>query len=193
MRYLSRAILPGGLGFAVAVLLAACGGGSGLLSANQSTDLNHQLDAVASAISAGQCTTAASAAQGFDNSVANLTTVNPTLTNNLKQASSALAQQAGPDCHSRPSAPVPTTTKPKTTPSATTTTPKTTPSTPSTTTPSTSTPTNTATGPANTATSPATTTPSPGNTTTNGGSGGAGVGGTGTGTGGSGGASPGSG
>lgn len=181
MRYFPRALLAGGLGFASAVLVA-CGGGSGLLSAGQSSSLNRRLDAVNSAITRGHCTTAAAAAQGFDNAVANLTSVNPTLTNNLKQASSALAQQAGPDCTNRQSSTVVTTPKPtpKPTPKATT---------PTSTTPTT--PAGTSTG--TTPTAPATTPTSTGTTPTIPTTGGAGVGGTGTSRSGGGGAPPGNG
>lgn len=175
MRYISRALLPGVLGFAVAVLVAACGGSSGLLSANQATTLDNQLNTVAAAIDSGQCSAAANAAQGFDNSVSNLSGVGAPLVNRLKQASSALASQAQTDCQSQQTASVPaktTKTKPTTTPTNTT---------PTSSTPTISTPTQTSptTTPNTTSTSPATTTTGTGTTNT---SGGAGLGGTGTGT-----------
>ena len=49
MRYAPRAILAGGLGFAVSCV-AACGGGAGLLSGDQSIALSGQADAVSSAV-----------------------------------------------------------------------------------------------------------------------------------------------
>ena len=49
MGYAPRALLAGGLGFAVSFLVA-CGGGSGLLSADQASSLNGQLDQVSSAV-----------------------------------------------------------------------------------------------------------------------------------------------
>jgi hypothetical protein len=176
MRYISRALLPGVLGFAVAILVAACGGSSGLLSANQATSLDNQLNQIAAAINNSQCSAAASAAQGFDNSVSNLTGVNGRLVNNLKQASSALASQAGQDCQEQQTASVPT--KPAKTKTVT----SSTNSTPTNTTPTSSTPTSTS--PTTTtgttpSTSPATTTSGTGTST----SGGAGLTGTGTGTG----------
>jgi hypothetical protein len=187
MRYISRALLPGVLGFAVAVLVAACGGGSGLLSGDQATSLDNQLNTVAAAIDSGQCNAADSAARGFDSSVSNLGGVNSRLQDNLKQASAALVAQAKTDCLKQQTATVPKTktkTKTSTTPTNTTTTS----STPTNTTPTQTSPATT-TSPA-TATSPATTgTPTGTNT-----SGGAGLGTpTGTGTVGSGGASTGNG
>ena len=181
MRYIPRALLAGGLGFAAAVL-AACGGGSGLLSAGQSSTLNSQLDAVSAAIARGHCTAAAAAAQGFDNSVANLISIDQTLTNNLKQASAALAQQAGPDCSTRRSSSSPAA-APKTTPTLTT---------PPSTTVTTTTPANTSTG-ATTPPAPATTQTSTGTTPTTPTTGGAGVGGNGSATGPTGGTTPGNG
>ena len=177
MRYISRALLPGALGFAVAVLVAACGGGSGLLSAGQATNLDNQLNTVAAAINNGQCSAATSAAHGFDNSVSNLSGIAPALQSNLKQASSALVSQAGQDCQNQQTTSVPKTT---TTPTKTVTTPKNT--TPTNTTPTSSTPTST--NPATTTgqgttTAPATTTSGSGTNP----SGGAGLTGTGSNTG----------
>jgi hypothetical protein len=188
MRYISRALLPGVLGFAVAVLVAACGGSSGLLSADQATSLDNQLNTVAAAIDGGRCNAANNAAQGFDNSVSNLTGIKSQLRANLKEASSALAAQALTDCRNQQTASTPA----KTTQTKTA-------STPTNTTPTSSTPTNTATqttpatttGPSTT-TAPATTGTGTGTTST---SGGAGLTGTGTSTGtvGTGGASTGNG
>ncbi len=170
MRYIPRALLAGGLGFALAVLVAACGGSSGLLSAQQASTLDSQLNAVAAAIDSNHCGQAGAAAQTFDNAVSNLpSSLNKTLTNNLKQASAALAAKAGPDCQSSQHATIPTTTK-KTPATTTATTPPTT-----TTATTTSTPSTTGT---HTSTAPATTGTSPGSTSTSGGSGGAGVGST---------------
>jgi hypothetical protein len=176
MRYISRALLPGVLGFAVAVLVAACGGSSGLLSANQATSLDNQLNTIAARIDGGQCGPAGRAAQEFDSSVSNLSGVGAPLVNRLKQASSALAAQAQTDCQNQQTASVPAkTTKTKTSTTATNPTP--TSSTPTNSTPTQTSPT---TNPNTTSTSPATTTTGTGTTST---SGGAGLTGTGTGTG----------
>jgi hypothetical protein len=119
MRHIPRALLAGGLGFAVALLVAACGGGSGLLSSNQASTLKQQLASVASAIDAKNCTKAGAAAQSFDNDVSNLpSSISRTLTQNLKQASAALADRAEPDCQNEQTTSIPTTTK--TTPAPTT-------------------------------------------------------------------------
>jgi hypothetical protein len=171
MRSIFRALLAGGLGFAVAVLVAACGGSSGVLSADQAATLNSQLSAVASAIDSQSCSKAGEAAQSFDNSVANLPgSVSSKLTSYLKKASGQLAEQAEPYCEQDQTTSIPTTTK--TTPTTATKT------TPTDTTGTTTSTTGTGTGP-DTTTSPATTTTSTGTTTT---TGGAGLGGTTTGT-----------
>jgi hypothetical protein len=173
MRSTFRALLAGGLGFAVAVLVAACGGSSGVLSADQAATLNSQLSAVASAINSQSCSKAGEAAQSFDNAVANLpSSVSSKFTSYLKKASGQLAEQAEPYCEDQTTS-IPTTTK--TTPTTATKT------TPTDTTGTTTSTTGTGTGPATT-TSPATTTTSTGTTST-GQSGGAGLGGTGTSTG----------
>jgi hypothetical protein len=186
MRYIPRALLAGGLGFAVAVVVAACGGSSGLLSPQQASTLTSRLDAVASAIQSNHCTQAGAAAQKFDNAVSNLPgSVNATLTDNLKQASAALAAQAQPDCESSQRARIPTTTKAPP-PPATTSRPA-----PSPTTGTGATTSSTSTG-SHTSSTPATTGTAPGTTSTSGGSGGAGLGHTSTSSG-SGGSSPGNG
>jgi hypothetical protein len=96
----SRAFLSGGLGFAVSFLVA-CGGGNGLLSANQASNLNGQLDSVSSAVNSGQCGAAATASQSFSNQVASLpSTINTTLVQNLGQAAATVSQLAAKDCQS---------------------------------------------------------------------------------------------
>jgi hypothetical protein len=179
MRYAPRALLAGGLGFAVSALVA-CGGGAGLLSANQANSLSGQLDTVASAVGAGQCVPAANAAKAFNTAVANLngSTVNTTLQQNLSQGAQTVAELAAKDC---------------TTTTSTTTTTTTTSSSTTSTTPTTTTQATTATAPTTTtSTTPPATTPTGSGTTSTGGSGGAGIGG-GTGTSGAGGAGNGNG
>jgi hypothetical protein len=184
MRHAPRALLAGGLGFAVSFLVA-CGGGAGLLSGGQSSTLNAALDKVSSAVSARDCGAAASAAASLTNAVAGLPpTVNDTLTSNLDQGASTIAQLATKDCGTTTrttTKPPPTTTTTSTTTTSTTTSSSTTSSTSTTPT----IPTTTV-----TTTTPATTTTPPGTTST-GTSGGAGVGG--AGGGGSGGAGSGNG
>ena len=120
MRYAPRALLAGGLGFAVSVLVA-CGGGSGLLSGDQSSHLNSQLDAVSAAVHVGSCSGAATAVSGFSHVVGNLpASVSPTLRANLIQGASTVGRLAANDCHkttthksataTTPSTTVPTTT-----------------------------------------------------------------------------------
>jgi len=186
MRYAPRAILAGGLGFAVSFVVA-CGGGAGLLSGNQSSSLSGQLAQVSNAVQSGNCGAASQASESLNNAVQNLpVTINPTLRGNLVQGVATVAQLAQTDCrnHSTTSATAPTTVT-----STSTTTPTSSTSTSNTTTTNTTTTTTTT---SSTATSP----PSTGTTSTT--TGGAGLGGTtstdtGAGTGTSGGTPPGNG
>jgi hypothetical protein len=183
MHYAPQALLAGGLGFAVSFLVA-CGGGSGLLTADQANNLNSQLDQVSSALDAGQCDAAASAAAGLRNAVENLpASINSTLVSNLKQGASTVGDLATTECHSQ-------TTKTTTTPTTSTSTTSTTSTQSTTTTPSTTTSSSstTTTAPPQTVTTTATTTTGSGTTSTAGGSGGAGLlgGGGGSGSGGAG-------
>lgn len=168
--YAPRALLAAGLGFAVSFLVA-CGGGSNLLSGDESSSLNGKLDRLAAAVDAGQCGGAARAAASFANSVSNLPgTVSPTLRANLLQGASTVNDASQRDCRT-------TTTAPTTTPSTTSTTPSSTTTTPSSTSTTTSS-TTTTTTPSSTTTTPATSTTTPGTTSTpTSTTGGAGVGG----------------
>ncbi|HYB31398.1 MAG TPA: hypothetical protein VEF89_32715 [Solirubrobacteraceae bacterium] len=193
MRYAPRAILAGGLGFA-ASFVVACGGGSGLLSGDQSAALNSQADAVASAVQQGNCGAAVNASSVLNNDVLTLpVTINSTLRSNLAQAAGTIAQLAQRDCHqqtaSTPSIPT-TSSSTSTTSTSTPTSTSTSTTTPTTTTTSTTTTTttsSTATTPTNTGTTSTTTggVGLGGGTTTGGGNGNSG--GTGPGNGNSGG------
>jgi hypothetical protein len=165
MRYASRAALAGALGFAAAFVVA-CGGSSGLLSGNQASNLNGQLDSVSSALASKNCGDVSNATSRLADDVVNLpSSINSTLRNNLTQGVSTIAQLARHQCANVPSTPAPTT--PTNTETATT-------QTHTETTPTTPTNTNTTpTTPTNTTTTPATTTTPSGTTTT--GTGGAGL------------------
>jgi hypothetical protein len=185
MRYAPRAILAGGLGFAVSCV-AACGGGAGLLSGDQSIALSGQGDEISSAVDSGNCGAAINASAALNKDVQNLpVTINPTLRSNLSQGASTIAILAAKDCRQHTSTTTSTPTTTSSSSSTPTTTSSTTTSSSTTTTTTTTTPTTptTATTPTNTGTSS--------NTTT---SGGVGIGGTtittGTGTGGTGGTGP---
>jgi hypothetical protein len=182
MRYASRAVLAGALGFAAAFVVA-CGGGSSLLSSDQASTLNNQLDAVSSALASKNCGDVSSATSQLADQVVNLpSSVNSTLRNNLTQGVSTIAQLARRQC-----ANVPTTQTTPTTPTHT----ETTPTTPTHTETTPTTPTHTETTPTtptHTQTTPATPTTPSGTTTGTGGvgigqgissSGGAGTGGNG--------------
>jgi hypothetical protein len=161
MRNLRRALLAGALGFAVS-LIAACGGGAGLLSANQASTLNSRLDQVSSDLSQGRCGAVPTATQGLANAILNLpATVSGTLRRDLDQAANQVTTLAVQQCHQATTA--------KTTPTNTTTTNTTTTNTtPTNTTTTNTTPTNTTT----TNTTPATTPTNPGTTTGSSGGGG---------------------
>jgi len=186
MRYAPRAILAGGLGFAVSCV-AACGGGAGLLSGDQSIALSGQGNEITAAVESGNCGAAINASKALNSDVQNLpVTINPTLRSNLSQGAATIAQLAATDCRQHAT----TATPPPTTTSSTTSTPSTSSSTTTTTSTSSTSTTTTPTTPT-TATTP-TDTGTSSNTTT---SGGVGLGGTttGTGTGGTGGTGAGNG
>jgi hypothetical protein len=160
MRYAPRAILAGGLGFAVSCV-AACGGSAGLLSGDQSIALSGQGNEISSAVQSGDCGAAVNASAALNRDVATLpVTVNPTLRSNLNQGALTIAQLAAKDCRQHTA----TTTSTPATTSSTSTTPSTSSSTTPTTTSSTSTTTTTtttstsATTPTNTGTSTTSTT-----------------------------------
>jgi hypothetical protein len=95
-----RAFLAGGLGFAAAFVVA-CGGGNGLLSANDSSNLVTQLDSVSSALVAHQCGEVSSAATALNNAVANLPpSITTTLLQNLGQGASTVQALASRQCTS---------------------------------------------------------------------------------------------
>lgn len=187
MRYAPRAILAGVLGFAVAFVVA-CGGGSGLLSSDQSGALSSEADQISSAVQSGNCGAANNASQVLGSDVQTLpATVNPTLRQNLTQGASTIAQLAAKDCHQHTASTASTPTS--TTSSSTTTTSTSTSTSTSTTTPTTTTSTSTTSTSATTPTDTGTTSTTTGGvglgsgTTTIGG----GAGGTGNGNGNSGG------
>jgi len=142
MRYLPRALLAGGLGFATS-FIAACGGGSGLLSGDQAGRISNGLDQVSSAVQANNCPAAASAGSALRGQIENLpATVNSTLRSDLTQGVSTVSQLAQVQCHKPATTPTTASTAATTastvtsTPTASTaTTPTTTPSTPPATTP----------------------------------------------------------
>jgi hypothetical protein len=99
MRHLPRALLAGGLGFAMS-LIAGCGGGAGLLSSDQAGNLNSQLDQVSSAVAAGHCDAARNAASSFSQAVFNLpSTISGTLKTDLGSAANTISQLVPQKCH----------------------------------------------------------------------------------------------
>ena len=121
MRYAPRAILAGGLGFAVS-LVAACGGGSGLLSGDQSSVLSNQAEQIAAAVQSGNCGAALSASGVLNNDVKTLeATINSTLRSNLSQGASTITELARKDCHQHTASVATSTTTSSTTTSSTST------------------------------------------------------------------------
>jgi len=168
MGYGYRAFLAGGLGFAVSFVVA-CGGGNGLLTGDQASTLNNQLASVSSAVAAGQCGAATSAATAFSNEIENLpSTVNTTLVQDLARGATTVGDLAAKDCQNPHQSSSTSSTSPTTTTSSTTTTPPTTTPTSSISSSTTSSSSGTATNPTSASTS---------STTSNGG---VGVGGTNT-------------
>jgi hypothetical protein len=157
MRYAPRAILAGGLGFAVSFVVA-CGGGSGLLSGDQSNALSTQADQIASAVQAGDCGAALSASGVLDNDVQTLpATVNSTLRSNLSQGASTIAALARKNCRQHTASTQALTSSSSTTTSSTSTSTSTSTSASTPTTSSTSTTSSTATTPTDTGSTSTTT------------------------------------
>jgi len=163
MRYAPRAILAGGLGFA-ASFVVACGGGSGLLSGDQSNALSSQADQVVSAVQSTNCGAAVSASAVLSNQVQTLSvTINSTLRSNLSQAASTISQLAQHDCRQRSTSTASTSSTSTSTTTSTSTSTSTSSSTPTSTTSSTP----TSTSSTSSSTSSTATTPTlPGSTST---------------------------
>jgi hypothetical protein len=153
MRPALRALVAGGLGFAVS-LIAACGGGSRVLSADQANALRARLDQLQSAVNSGNCTGVQNGLSQLSVEISNVP--NSTARTNLTDGFETLQRQASSECQ---------VSTPKTTSTATATNTTTTQTTPTTTTQTQTVPPTTATTPTN-----------PGTTTSTGsGSGGAGL------------------
>jgi hypothetical protein len=177
MRYVSRALVAGGLGLAAA-FLASCGASSGLLSTSQSNALTANLHQASAAVSSGECGDADTAIANLQAQVVGLPpSVNSTLVSDLSRGIQTVEALASKDCRGGVLGDGSnTTTGPAATP---TTTHEHTTSTPTTTTSTQGQTISTATQtPPTTPTTPATTPTSPGTTSTGNG-GGAGLPGTG--------------
>src|SRR5271167_3737066 len=115
MRYARRALVAGGLGFVVSFVVA-CGGSGGLLSHDQASTLNGQLDQVSSALATGDCGAVTNATSGLTAAVADLPdSVNATLRANLAQGAQTVQSLAGVHCQQTSTATTATTTTPSTT------------------------------------------------------------------------------
>ncbi|MGO9901413.1 MAG: hypothetical protein ACLP0J_17410 [Solirubrobacteraceae bacterium] len=187
MRFANKAMVAGGLGFAVSALVG-CASSGGLLTTGQAANLNTGLEHVSAAVSSRQCGEVDTAIAALHVSIEKLGSVNQTLVSNLEQGVQTVGDLADLNCQgifqtTPTTAPTPTTTptttitttKATTTPTTTTktattptTTTKTTPTTPTTTrAPTTTTPTTTPTTTSTTTpTTPPTTTTTPTTTPT---------------------------
>jgi hypothetical protein len=162
MRQGLRAVVAGGLGFAVS-LIAACGSNTGLLSADTATTLTNQLQQVSSDIQQGNCAAAHDELAKLSQDIQNLpSSVSSTFRSNLNEGLTRAQELAASQCKSPASTTSTTTTATTTTPTTTTET-ATQPTTTQTTTTQTAPP---------TTTTPATTPANPGTTSTGPGSGG---------------------
>jgi hypothetical protein len=175
MRYVSRALLAGGLGLAAA-FLAACGASSGLLSASQASNLTALLNRASADVSSGQCYAADKAIGQLRTQIAALPgSVNTTLVSDLSKGAKTVEELANDQCGSAvgTGSDTKSTTTATTAPSHTTST--------STTTTTTTTPTETTPSPPTpaptTPSTPATTPSTPGTTSTGASGGGAPTGG----------------
>jgi hypothetical protein len=167
MRQALRALLACGAGFAVS-LIAACGGGGGLLSSGQASSLQSTLQQLSADYQSGQCGAVRSGSQGLTNAVGAVQSVNPGLQSDLNKLASNVAQLAQSQCRQSSTASSTPTTSSSTSSSTTTPTSSTSSSSTSTSTSSTSTSTSSSTSGTSTSTS---------GTTSTGPSGGTGVGG----------------
>jgi hypothetical protein len=147
MRPALRALVAGGLGFAVS-LIAACGGGSRVLSADQANALSQRLNQLQAAVNRGDCGGVLNGLSGLSTEITNVP--NATARANLTEGFDTLQRQATSECPAS---------TPHTTSTTTTTKTTTTQSTPTVSTQAQTIPTTTATTPANTGT---TTNPGPG-------------------------------
>ena len=160
MRPAPRALVAGGLGFAVSLIVADCGGSSGLLSSAQANGLTGLIQQARSDLGRNDCGGATSTLAQVAAQIQNLpSSVDSTLRSNLNQAASTVQTLVRNQCGSQNTTTT-ATTKTTTTATSTTTTP--------------TTPTQTQTTPP---TQTATTTTPTGTTPTGPGSGGAGFGG----------------
>ena len=116
MRKGFRAVVAGGLGFAVS-LIAACGSSTGLLSSSTAQSLTNQLQRVSSDIKQGNCAAAADELASVTQNIQNLpSSVNSTLRSNLDQGLTRAQELAASQCKSPASTPPTTTTNTATTP-----------------------------------------------------------------------------
>src|SRR5690348_2872757 len=99
MGYAPRSLLAGGLGLAASFLVACGGGGNGLLSSDQASSLQGQLDQLSAALNAGHCGAAANAADALKSTVDNLpSSINSGLATNLQQGASTVASLEQNQC-----------------------------------------------------------------------------------------------
>ncbi len=99
MRFTPRAILAGGTGFAVSLLAACGGGGNGLLSGGQSSNLQNRLNQISSAVASRDCVSADQAASALAQTVVSLpASVNVTVRQDLAQGAHTVAVLAQRGC-----------------------------------------------------------------------------------------------
>jgi hypothetical protein len=157
MRLANTALIAGGLGFAVAALVG-CGASGALLTGDQASRLDAQLNTASEALSLGECGQAADAISSFRSTVDGLESVNGTLLSDLDRSGQTIASLLARDCPTSPGTVTQTQTTGTQTRTTTTATTKSTTTatttTPTTTTATTTTPTNTLTS---TTTTPTTT------------------------------------
>ena len=85
MRFANKALVAGGLGFAVSALVACGSSGGGLLSGTQAQKLNDQLDQVLAAVNDRSCSGVDAHIVTLTHVINSLPQVDPRLVSNLQQ------------------------------------------------------------------------------------------------------------
>ena len=117
MRSALRAFVAGGLGFAVS-LIAACGGGSRVLSADQANTLRARLDQLQTAVNNGDCSSVRNGLSQLSVEISNVP--NAAARSNLTAGFETLQRQSSTECQVSTPRATRTTTTTKTTTTQTT-------------------------------------------------------------------------
>jgi hypothetical protein len=98
MRFANKALVAGGLGFAVSALVACGSSGGGLLSGTQAQKLNDQLDQVLAAVNDRSCSGVDAHIVTLTHVINSLPQVDPRLVSNLQQGEQLVSSLAEQNC-----------------------------------------------------------------------------------------------